>query len=93
MAQLGEHATNLDAAVAGTAILSPADLERENRNLVHGDPYSGACALEQLLLWRPVPTRPGHQTPVDRLVTPRRCMGSHQKANRMLSWDITWRRG
>jgi len=67
MVQLGEHVTNLDAAVVRRAVLSPADLERENRNLVHGDPYSGACTLDQALLWRPVPPRPGHQTPVDRL--------------------------
>jgi phytoene dehydrogenase-like protein len=67
MAQLGEHVTNLDAAVVRRAVLSPADLERENRNLVHGDPYSGACTLDQFLLWRPMSPRPGHQTPVDRL--------------------------
>jgi len=67
MDQLGEHVTNLDAAVVGRAVLSPADLERENRNLVHGDPYSGACTLDQFLVWRPMPARPGHQTPVDRL--------------------------
>jgi phytoene dehydrogenase-like protein len=67
MAQLGEHVTNLDAAVVRRVVLSPADLERENRNLVHGDPYSGAGTLDQSLLWRPVPAWPGHQTPVDRL--------------------------
>ena len=67
MAQIGEHVTNLDAAAMRRAVLSPADLERENRNLVHGDPYSGACTLDQFLLWRPVPPRPGHQTPVERL--------------------------
>jgi phytoene dehydrogenase-like protein len=67
MAQLGEHVTNLDAAVLQRAVLTPADLEKENRNLVHGDPYSGACTLDQFLLCRPVPARPGHQTPVHRL--------------------------
>lgn len=67
MAQLGEQVTNLDAAVVQCAVLSPADLERENRNLVHGDPYSGACTLDQFLLWRPLAARPGHQTPVERL--------------------------
>jgi phytoene dehydrogenase-like protein len=67
LAQLSEHVTNLDATVVRRAVLSPADLERENRNLVHGDPYSGACTIDQSLLWRPVPSRPGHQTPVDRL--------------------------
>jgi phytoene dehydrogenase-like protein len=67
LAQLGEQVTNLDRAVLARAVLSPADLERENPNLVHGDPYSGACTLDQFLFWRPLPTRPGHQTPVDRL--------------------------
>ncbi|MET7400117.1 NAD(P)/FAD-dependent oxidoreductase [Dactylosporangium sp. NPDC005572] len=67
LAQLGEQVTNLDQAVLARAVLSPADLERENPNLVHGDPYSGACTLDQFLLWRPIPPHPGHQTPVERL--------------------------
>ncbi|HEX4661708.1 MAG TPA: NAD(P)/FAD-dependent oxidoreductase, partial [Streptosporangiaceae bacterium] len=67
LAQLGEQVTNLDRAVLARAVLSPADLERENPNLVHGDPYSGSCTLDQFLLWRPMPPRPGHQTPIDRL--------------------------
>jgi phytoene dehydrogenase-like protein len=67
LAQLGEQVTNLDRAVLTRAVLSPADLERENPNLVHGDPYSGACTLDQFLLWRPIPPHPGHQTPVERL--------------------------
>jgi phytoene dehydrogenase-like protein len=67
LAQLGEQVTNLDRAVLSRAVLSPADLERENRNLVHGDPYCGACTLDQFLLWRPLPHPPGHRTPVERL--------------------------
>jgi phytoene dehydrogenase-like protein len=67
MAQFGEHVTNLDAAVVRRTALSPADLEKENRNLVRGDPYSGACTLDQFLLCRPVSARPGHRTPVDGL--------------------------
>ncbi|NJC70711.1 NAD(P)/FAD-dependent oxidoreductase [Planosporangium thailandense] len=67
LAQLGEQVTNLDRAVLARAVLSPADLERENPNLVHGDPYSGACTLDQFLLWRPLPLPSGHQTPVEAL--------------------------
>ena len=33
-------------------------------NLVGGDIYSGSCALDQNLLWRPRPSLPGHRTPV-----------------------------
>ena len=32
---------------------SPADLERMNVNLVGGDPYGGACSLDQFFIWRP----------------------------------------
>jgi phytoene dehydrogenase-like protein len=44
--------------------LSPADLQAANVNLHQGDPYSGSLALDQNLLWRPLPARPGHATPV-----------------------------
>jgi phytoene dehydrogenase-like protein len=44
--------------------LSPADLQAANVNLQQGDPYSGALALDQNLLWRPLPASPGHATPV-----------------------------
>ena len=34
-------------------------------NLRHGDPYGGSLALDQNFLWRPLPSLPGHRTPVD----------------------------
>jgi phytoene dehydrogenase-like protein len=48
-------------------VLSPADLERANINLVGGDPYSGALSLDQNFLWRPFAARPGHATEIDGL--------------------------
>lgn len=54
-------------AVLDRAVLSPADLAAANPNLVGGDPYAGACQLDQFLLWRPLPGLPHHRTPVDRL--------------------------
>jgi phytoene dehydrogenase-like protein len=58
---------NLEGAIRARAVLSPADLERANVNLVHGDPYAGSLALDQNFLWRPFPASPGHATAVDRL--------------------------
>ena len=65
--RLSRHIPNLDSAVLGRAVLSPADLERANINLVGGDPYAGALTLDQNFLWRPLPGRPAHQTPVRNL--------------------------
>jgi phytoene dehydrogenase-like protein len=35
-----------------------------NTNLVGGDPYSGACTIDQFLMWRPFPGVKNHETPV-----------------------------
>jgi phytoene dehydrogenase-like protein len=66
-ARLVRHIPNLESSLLGRAVLSPADLERLNVNLRHGDPYGGALALDQNFLWRPFPRSPGHGTPVERL--------------------------
>jgi phytoene dehydrogenase-like protein len=66
-ARIAAHVPNLESVLRKRVVLSPADLEAANINLVHGDPYSGAVALDQNLLWRPFPANPGHGTPVRRL--------------------------
>jgi phytoene dehydrogenase-like protein len=33
-------------------------------NLVGGDPYGGACAIDQFFLWRPFKHSKGGETPV-----------------------------
>ncbi len=66
-ARLARHIPNLESSVLRRVVLSPADLERMNVNLRHGDPYGGALSLDQNFLWRPFPRNPGHATPVDRL--------------------------
>jgi phytoene dehydrogenase-like protein len=48
-------------------VLSPADIEAANPNMPGGDIYSGSCALDQNLLWRPRPSLPGHRTHVNGL--------------------------
>lgn len=63
-ARLARQIENLDSALLKRVVLSPADLETANVNFVGGDIYSGSCALDQNLVWRPRPELPGHATPV-----------------------------
>lgn len=65
--RLGRHIVNLDAALLKTTILSPADLEAMNMNLVGGDPYSGSCSIDQFHLFRPLAGGRNHDTSVKRL--------------------------
>jgi phytoene dehydrogenase-like protein len=62
-ARLARHIPNLESALLKRVVLSPADIEAANVNMVGGDIYSGSCALDQNLLWRPRPGLPGHGTP------------------------------
>ncbi|MFO7572376.1 MAG: NAD(P)/FAD-dependent oxidoreductase [Gaiellaceae bacterium] len=65
--RLGRHLRNLERATLKRVVLSPADVEAQNVNLVAGDIYGGSCALDQNFLFRPLPETPGHRTPVDGL--------------------------
>ncbi|MCF6216652.1 MAG: NAD(P)/FAD-dependent oxidoreductase [Emcibacter sp.] len=62
--RLCEHIPNLKKQILARAILSPRDLEKQNKNLVKGDPYSGSCGIEQFMLWRPLKSTKNHSTPV-----------------------------
>lgn len=50
---LKNHIANFDQIKLARRAYSPADLEALNVNLVGGDPYGGACSLDQFFLWRP----------------------------------------
>jgi len=63
-ARIARHVPNMESALRKRVVLSPADLQAANVNLHQGDPYSGALTLDQNLLWRPLPSSPGHSTPV-----------------------------
>jgi phytoene dehydrogenase-like protein len=67
VARLGTQITNVQRATIKRVVLSPADLEGLNCNLVGGDIYSGSCSLDQNLLWRPTGRMPGHKTAIDDL--------------------------
>jgi len=67
IARLAQHIPNLTSSIVGRKVISPADLEKLNINLVGGDPYSGECSLDQFLLWRPLPGVKNHETPLRNL--------------------------
>ena len=62
--RLKQHISNLDGNILGRTVLSPADLEALNMNLVGGDPYSGECSIDQFFFWRPTRLTKNHTTPV-----------------------------
>lgn len=62
--RLARHIPNLRGAIVGRHVLSPADLESLNVNLVGGDPYAGDCALDQSMFWRPLRAVKNHETPL-----------------------------
>ena len=64
---LARHIRGFDKIVLARRAYSPADLERMNINLVGGDPYGGACSIDQFFLWRPFAQSPGYK-PVKGLV-------------------------
>lgn len=65
--RIAAHVPNLKEAILARKILSPADLERHNVNLVGGDPYSGVCSVDQYFFWRPLRATRNHDTPVEQL--------------------------
>lgn len=62
--QIEEQAPGLTKMIIGRNIFSPVDLEKMNKNLVGGDPYSGANTVDQFLLWRPLRGIKGHKTAI-----------------------------
>ncbi len=65
--RIARHVPDLRRSVLGRRVLSPANLEALNINLVGGDPYSGDCGLDQAFLWRPLRATRNHATPLKHL--------------------------
>lgn len=61
---LRRHIRNFDAIKLARRAYSPADLAALNVNLVGGDPYGGACTLDQFFLWRPHAAQTNNSTPI-----------------------------
>jgi phytoene dehydrogenase-like protein len=51
-ARIAKHVPNLESSIVARTVLSPADLQAANINLVHGDPYGGSLTMDQSFLWR-----------------------------------------
>lgn len=64
---LCRHIPDFKSLVRARRSYSPADLEAMNVNLAGGDPYGGACTIDQFFLWRPLRGTLNHETPVKRL--------------------------
>jgi len=61
------YAPGFSANILARAVLSPADLERDNPNLVGGDSLGGSHHLDQNFLFRPAFGWSRYRTPFDRL--------------------------
>jgi phytoene dehydrogenase-like protein len=64
LARLEAHAPGLESRIVGRALRTPTDFEGENPNLVGGDLGGGSSALDQQLVFRPVPGWFRYATPV-----------------------------
>ena len=65
--RIAAQAPGFEASILRRVTYSPADIEAANPNMPGGDIYSGSCALDQSLIWRPRPGLPGHRTHVGQL--------------------------
>lgn len=61
------YAPGLRRKILARCVLSPADLERENPNLVGGDNIAGSHHLSQQFVFRPFLSWSRYRTPVERL--------------------------
>jgi phytoene dehydrogenase-like protein len=66
-ARIAAQAPGFEGSILRRVTYSPADIEAANPNMPGGDIYSGSCALDQSLIWRPRPGLPGHRTHVGHL--------------------------
>ena len=64
IAKIEEYAPGLRAFIRSRAVLTPADLERHNANLIGGDSLGGSHHPAQFFFLRPVPGWGRHRTPV-----------------------------
>ncbi|MGE5701435.1 MAG: phytoene desaturase family protein [Clostridia bacterium] len=65
--RISRHIPQFKESILKRVVISPAELERLNPNLVGGDPYSGSSSVDQFLFWRPGTGYKRHETPVRNL--------------------------
>lgn len=65
--KISHYAPEIKQKIISSCIMSPADLEKDNPNLVGGDSVAGSHQLYQNYLFRPIPGRSKHDTPIEGL--------------------------
>ncbi|MBM3668512.1 MAG: NAD(P)/FAD-dependent oxidoreductase [Actinobacteria bacterium] len=65
--KIEQYAPGLRSRILGRKVLTPADLQRANANLILGDSLGGSHHPAQFFFLRPVPGWWRHRTPVDHL--------------------------
>jgi phytoene dehydrogenase-like protein len=66
-ARIERLAPGFESSIVARRVLTPAELERRNRNLVDGALNGGTAALHQQLVLRPIPGLGRAETPIRRL--------------------------
>lgn len=61
---LRRHIDGFSESVLKRRAYSPADIEQLNPNLAGGDPYGGACTIDQFFAWRPFADSVNHRTSI-----------------------------
>lgn len=61
---LARHIRDFASIRLARRAFSPADLQAMNINLVGGDPYGGACSIDQFFVWRPFAHSSNGSTPI-----------------------------
>jgi len=64
LARLETFAPGVRSQIVGMAVRTPSDLQAENPNLVGGDVGGGSSAVDQQLVFRPVPGWFRYKTPI-----------------------------
>ena len=64
---LARHIDGFADTILARRAYAPPDLEALNINLVGGEPYGGACTIDQFFLFRPFPDSRNHATAIRNL--------------------------
>jgi phytoene dehydrogenase-like protein len=67
IAKLAKYAPGIDQLILKRVILTPADLEAHDPNLVGGDSVAGSHHLRQNFIFRPLPGYSRYRTPIEGL--------------------------
>jgi phytoene dehydrogenase-like protein len=88
LAKLERYAPGIRDLVLDRAVLSPADLEHHNPNLVGGDSISGSMHLSQNFVFRPFPLLSDYETGVNGLLMVGACTWPGAGVNALSGYNV-----